>query len=233
MVSSKKLECQQMIRAIQRVLHLLNTSKRWVFKYLFSPFKTWCGSQKDAFASLGANNYELKKRRIAVTLADSRVRSRTRWTDLLFFYHVTLVLMYLYRNAVPDSGLGRVADVRNRSVRIRNLPENTQDGLLQQVFEKLAAVKRIEVFIDQNEAVVELENAAVSLLIIWSDSWLNYFYRKRENFFCGQIPSFSMEKRYSSRKKGVKALWHGQSLHRLRLADFLCLVQQLRDLERG
>ncbi|KAG6897556.1 hypothetical protein C0992_000339 [Termitomyces sp. T32_za158] len=97
--------------------------------------------EKDALASLDANNYELKKRRIAVTLADSRVRSRTR-------------------NAATDSGLGRIEDTRNRSVRIRNLPENTQDGLLQQVFEKITTVKRIEVFIDQNEAVVELENAA-------------------------------------------------------------------------
>ncbi|KAG6878496.1 hypothetical protein C0993_005425 [Termitomyces sp. T159_Od127] len=97
--------------------------------------------EKDALASLDANNHELKKRRIAVTLADSRVRSRTR-------------------NPVTDSGLGRVADARNRSVRIRNLPENTQDGLLQQIFEKIAAVKRMEVFIDKNEAVVELENAA-------------------------------------------------------------------------
>ena len=34
--------------------------------------------QKDAQAALGANNYELKKRRIAVTLADSRVRARNR-----------------------------------------------------------------------------------------------------------------------------------------------------------
>jgi hypothetical protein len=28
---------------------------------------------------VGANNYELKKRRIAVTLADSRVRARNRF----------------------------------------------------------------------------------------------------------------------------------------------------------
>ncbi|KAG6903150.1 hypothetical protein C0995_004697 [Termitomyces sp. Mi166 len=97
--------------------------------------------EKDALASLDANNHELKRRRIAVTLADSRVRSRTR-------------------NAVTDSGLSRVADTRSRSVRIRNLPTNTQDGLLQQAFEKIAVVKRVEVFIGQNEAVVELENAA-------------------------------------------------------------------------
>lgn len=34
--------------------------------------------KKDAITALDANNYELKKRRIAVTLADTRVRSRKR-----------------------------------------------------------------------------------------------------------------------------------------------------------
>lgn len=33
----------------------------------------------NAQAAVGANNYELKKRRIAVTLADSRVRARNRF----------------------------------------------------------------------------------------------------------------------------------------------------------
>lgn len=40
-----------------------------------------CGSnriQADALAALSANNYELKKRRIAVTLADTRVQSKNR-----------------------------------------------------------------------------------------------------------------------------------------------------------
>jgi hypothetical protein len=46
-------------------------------------------------------------------------------------------------------------------VRVRNLPVGTQEGLLQQVMEKIAKVKRVEVFVDLNEAVVELENAAV------------------------------------------------------------------------
>ncbi len=34
--------------------------------------------QKDALAALAANNYELKKRRIAVTLADTNRKSKTR-----------------------------------------------------------------------------------------------------------------------------------------------------------
>ncbi|KAG5646531.1 hypothetical protein DXG03_003298 [Asterophora parasitica] len=101
--------------------------------------------EKDALAALGANNHELKKRRIAVTLADSRGKARSKQC----------------RNTVADSGLSKLADTRSRSVRISNLPAATQEGLLQQTLEKIAAVKRVEVFVDEREAVVELENAAV------------------------------------------------------------------------
>jgi hypothetical protein len=51
--------------------------------------------------------------------------------------------------------------MRSRSIRVRNLPTSTQEGLLQQAFEKYALVRRVEVFKDRNEAVVELENPAV------------------------------------------------------------------------
>lgn len=56
----------------------------------------------------------------------------------------------------------RRTDARNRSIRVRKLPPNTQEGLLQQFLEKLAPVKRVEVFADRAEAEVEFENAAVS-----------------------------------------------------------------------
>ena len=46
-------------------------------------------------------------------------------------------------------------------MRVRNLPAGTQEGLLQQVLEKHAHVKRVEVFEDLGEAEVELENAVV------------------------------------------------------------------------
>jgi squamous cell carcinoma antigen recognized by T-cells 3 len=64
---------------------------------------------------------------------------------------------------VTDSGLSRQADTRSRSVRIRNLPPSSQEGLLQQLLEKHAVVKRVEIFTEKNEAVVELENPAVNL----------------------------------------------------------------------
>ncbi|KAJ7644334.1 hypothetical protein FB45DRAFT_897551 [Roridomyces roridus] len=97
--------------------------------------------EKSAQGALEANNQELKKRRIAVTLADSRVKSKNKDTE---------------------SGLGRKADARSRSVRVRNLPAGTQEGLLQQAIEKIAKVNRVEVFNDLQEAVIELESAAES-----------------------------------------------------------------------
>ncbi|KAL7280196.1 hypothetical protein ACG7TL_006615 [Trametes sanguinea] len=92
-------------------------------------------NDQEARAALAANNHELKKRRMAVTLADSRVRPK---------------------NKAP----GYREEVRNRSVRVKHLPAGTQEGLLQQALEKHAKVKRVEVFADIAEAEVELENAA-------------------------------------------------------------------------
>ncbi|KAJ7075864.1 hypothetical protein B0H15DRAFT_916497 [Mycena belliarum] len=105
--------------------------------YAFVEFE----DEKSAQAALDANNQELKKRRIAITLADSRVRARNK-------------------NVETESGLGQKADVRSRSVRVRNLPVGTQEGLLQQAIEKIAKVKRLEVFVELKEAVIELDNAA-------------------------------------------------------------------------
>ncbi|KAH9035591.1 hypothetical protein EDB84DRAFT_1485100 [Lactarius hengduanensis] len=103
--------------------------------------------EKDAVKALAANNYELKKRRIAVTLSDTRVRSQKRETE---------------------SGLGKKADARSRSLRIRDLPDGTQEGLLQQTVEKLAPVNRVEVFIDKHEAIVEFQSQADAARLLLS-----------------------------------------------------------------
>lgn len=62
--------------------------------------------------------------------------------------------------SVPETGFGKKADARNRSLRIRALPDGTEEGLFQQVVEKLAPVNRLEVFTDKHEAVVEFQSAA-------------------------------------------------------------------------
>jgi hypothetical protein len=61
-----------------------------------------------------------------------------------------------------EIGLSRVAEARTRSIRITNLPPATQEGLLQQMLEKIVPVSRVEVFIDKQEAIVELKTPAVS-----------------------------------------------------------------------
>lgn len=81
------------------------------------------------------------------------------------------------RNTVTETGLSKVAETRSKSVRVRNLPPATQEGLLQQTLEKHALVKRVEVFQNLNEAVVELESHAVSYYFTSSDqiSSRNFF----------------------------------------------------------
>ena len=54
---------------------------------------------------------------------------------------------------------------RSRSLRVLNLPPGTQEGLLQQTLEKHAKVRRIEVFLSKNEAVVELASVSVSFIV--------------------------------------------------------------------
>ncbi|KAF9527604.1 hypothetical protein CPB83DRAFT_934295 [Crepidotus variabilis] len=102
--------------------------------YAFVEFEEPAEAQR----ALSANNHELKKRRIGVTLVDPRVRARHK----------------------SEIGLSRIAETRSRSVYVRNLPPSTQEGLLQQALEKIIPVKRVEVFLDRQEATVELENPA-------------------------------------------------------------------------
>jgi hypothetical protein len=69
-----------------------------------------------------------------------------------------------FRPGQPDTGLGRKSDVQSRSVRLGNIPDNAQEGLLQQIIEKRFKVKRVEIFVDKHEALVEFESAAVRKL---------------------------------------------------------------------
>ena len=66
----------------------------------------------------------------------------------------------------PETGFGKKADARSRSLRIRDLPDGTEEGLLQQAVEKLAPVNRLEVFTDKHEAIVEFQLAADAARLI-------------------------------------------------------------------
>lgn len=77
-----------------------------------------------------------------MTLADTRVKGKDR-------------------NTQSETGLGRLEEILSRSVRIKNLPPGTQEGLLQQTLEQHVSVKRVEVYGEIDEATVELENISV------------------------------------------------------------------------
>jgi hypothetical protein len=57
--------------------------------------------------------------------------------------------------------LSDAKDRTARTVRILDLPEGTQEGLLQQALEKITEVKRLEIFTKRNEAKAELATQAV------------------------------------------------------------------------
>lgn len=50
---------------------------------------------------------------------------------------------------------------RDRTVRLHELPQGVQEGLLQQALEKIVPVKRVEIFAASREALVELPSAKV------------------------------------------------------------------------
>jgi hypothetical protein len=64
---------------VQKALPLSSLNGRFGYRCIDSTRSAEMNSfQGDASAALAANNYELKKRRIAVTIADARVRARNR-----------------------------------------------------------------------------------------------------------------------------------------------------------
>ncbi|KDN43532.1 hypothetical protein RSAG8_06121, partial [Rhizoctonia solani AG-8 WAC10335] len=104
--------------------------------YAFVEFE----QESSASQALSMNNHELKKRRIAVTIADSRVHAKHKNEE--------------------HAGLSRKAEQRSRSLRVKNVPADATDGLLQQTFEKLAPVVSVQVQEGKGEAVVEFKHAS-------------------------------------------------------------------------
>ncbi|KAH8918091.1 hypothetical protein BT69DRAFT_1338476 [Atractiella rhizophila] len=96
--------------------------------------------ETSAKAALSLNNYELKKRRIAVTIADAKGAAQKAISK-------------------PNRQARRL-ETRNRSIRVQNVPKDTQEALLQQTFEKFGAVKQVVYKLGSDEAVIEFENEA-------------------------------------------------------------------------
>ncbi|GAA5897738.1 hypothetical protein JCM5296_000867 [Sporobolomyces johnsonii] len=93
--------------------------------------------EASAQAALSLNNHELRKRRMAVTIAQPRATGTAK------------------NNAPPE----RKVETESRSVRVRGLAPGTEEAIIQQAFEKLAPVRRIIFEAGSTEAVVLLEHA--------------------------------------------------------------------------
>lgn len=64
----------------------------------------------------------------------------------------------------PPNRAERRAEVRHRSLRVRQLPPGTQEALIQQAFEKFGKVNKLAFKEGESEAVVEFDSEGVSLL---------------------------------------------------------------------
>ena len=140
------------------------------------------------------------------------------------------------REGWAESGLGRRTETRNRTVRIRNLPLDTQEGLLHQALEKYANVHRTEFFADTGEAVVELTSAAVrfrSCHAFGHAHRLTSVIRKQASCCCGQSRSFLMVLiwRYLRNHRQVRLELNRRWLRQAR-RECLYRVQQRQDQER-
>ncbi|KAG8815201.1 Splicing factor [Serendipita sp. 400] len=92
-------------------------------------------AEEEAQRALALNNHLLKNRRLAVTLADMKP------------------------NRMSQAPAAR-AETSGRSIRIRGLPHDTKEPLLQQALEKVTSVVRVHLLAASNEAIVELETMA-------------------------------------------------------------------------
>ncbi|BGP27978.1 Splicing factor [Rhodotorula toruloides] len=100
-----------------------------------------------ARAALALNNHELRKRHISVTIAEQRATGT--------------------KVGPPEKGVEK----ENRGVRVLGLDPSTQEAIIQQEFEKLAPVRRVNYIAGSTEAVVLLENPAdVGKVLMQHDS---------------------------------------------------------------
>ncbi|GAA5990216.1 hypothetical protein JCM11641_001820 [Rhodosporidiobolus odoratus] len=94
--------------------------------------------QLSAQSALSLNNHEFKKRHISVTIAQARAAG----------------------TAKAPAALPKKSETENRGIRVRGLAPGTDEAVIQQTFEKIASVERVNYEVGDTEAVVLLQNAA-------------------------------------------------------------------------
>ncbi|KAI7946357.1 hypothetical protein MJO29_010884 [Puccinia striiformis f. sp. tritici] len=119
------------IKGVRVVLDQAGHSKG----FAFVEFK----EEMSAKAALTMNNVELKKRRMGVTISSGKgpslVRKNVAFKD--------------------ETKISSAADHWSRSVKVSNIPEGTQEALVQQAFEQFGKVLKTITYPEKNEALVE------------------------------------------------------------------------------
>lgn len=101
-------------------------------------------AEASAKAALSMNNVELKKRRIGVTISNSKGTSLVGKNKGKF---------------QAESKLSSAVDQRSRCVKVSKLPEGVQEAIVQQAFESFGKVLKTITYPEKQEAVVEFANA--------------------------------------------------------------------------
>ncbi|GAA6038706.1 hypothetical protein JCM8097_002356 [Rhodosporidiobolus ruineniae] len=123
--------------------------------------------QSSAQAALSLNNHEYRKRHISVSIAQARAAGTAR---------------------APVAAPKR-HEAENRGVHVRGIPPGTEEATIQQTFEKVAPVERINYEEGASEAVVLFKNAAdvgkalmhrTSLTLLGTDTPLEIFAEGRQ-----------------------------------------------------
>ncbi|BGP20599.1 hypothetical protein JCM10213_007133 [Rhodosporidiobolus nylandii] len=94
--------------------------------------------QSSAQAALSLNNHEFRKRHISVTIAQARATGTAR----------------------APAALPKKTETETRGIRVRGLAPGTEEAIIQQTFEKIAPVERVNFEVGSSEAVVLFEKAA-------------------------------------------------------------------------
>ncbi|KAH9820103.1 hypothetical protein DFH28DRAFT_1052402 [Melampsora americana] len=124
------------IKGVRMILNEEGHSKG----FAFVEFET----EASAKAALSMNNVELKKRRIGVTISNSKGTSLVGKNKGKF---------------QAESKLSSAVDQRSRCVKVSKLPEGVQEAIVQQAFEPFGKVLKTITYPEKHEAVVEFANA--------------------------------------------------------------------------
>lgn len=112
----------------------------------------------------------MKKRHISVTIAEKRATGTARCAGHLAPHSAGALDLTKRLHCHRAGQIEKRPEVENLGVRVRGLAPETQEAIIQQEFEKIAPVRRVNYLAGTTEAVVLFENAAVRILLVFLGS---------------------------------------------------------------